>query len=63
MATDGTDDTDGRRAQPLPVTGENGYAVLRRASRPGDQVELNLPMQVGRVVVLPLSVLEGETPD
>ena len=36
--------------QPVPVTEEKGYAVLRRAWRPGDRIELNLPMPVRRVL-------------
>ncbi len=36
--------------QLVPVTEEKGYAVLPRAWRPGDSVELNLPMPVRRVL-------------
>jgi DUF1680 family protein len=36
--------------QPVPVTEEKGYALLRRAWRAGDSVELNLPMPVRRVL-------------
>ena len=36
--------------QPVPVILEKGYAILRRAWRSGDRVELNLPMPVRRVL-------------
>ena len=36
--------------QPVPVTEQKGYAVLHRAWRPGDHVDLNLPMPVRRVL-------------
>ncbi|MGO9201513.1 MAG: glycoside hydrolase family 127 protein [Limisphaerales bacterium] len=36
--------------QLTPVIEEKGYAVLHRAWRPGDAVELNLPMPVRRVL-------------
>jgi uncharacterized protein len=35
--------------EPEPVKLENGYAVLRRAWKTGDEVELDLPMPVRRV--------------
>jgi DUF1680 family protein len=36
--------------QPLVVTEERGYAVVRRAWRPGDSLELDLPMPIRRVL-------------
>jgi DUF1680 family protein len=36
--------------QPVAVTEEKGYAVLRRAWRPGDRLELNLPLPIRRVL-------------
>lgn len=36
--------------EPVPVTVENGYAILRRHWQSGDVVELHLPLPVRRVV-------------
>jgi DUF1680 family protein len=36
--------------QPVPLALEKGFARIRRVWQPGDQVELNLPMPIRRVL-------------